>query len=246
MLLKHGYVINLDIRADRWQRMSSQLEDYSLAHFERFSAVSAHSLDIKNLPTNFVTTISQKLKKGIEKQSIEYCVKATWGCLQSHLGIIQKAHSDNLEAVVILEDDCELEPYFHKVMQKVEDQLQTLDWDIIYLGGNRHRKSKVSKITDNLQKGEGITLTHAMIINKTVYQKILVEAPISGVSIDDFYRKILQPKVNCFLVNPQVAYQFYTDVSDISLSEKVFKTNWSTFKRHASRKVSRIIQAIMF
>jgi glycosyl transferase, family 25 len=169
VLLKKGYVINLDIRADRWQRMSSQLKDYSLAHFERFSAVSAHSLDIKNLPINFVTSISQKLKKGTEKQNVEYCIKATWGCLQSHLGIIQKAHNDHLETVVILEDDCELEPYFKEVMQGVVDQLQTLDWDIIYLGGNLHRKSKVTKVSKNLLKGHGITLAHAMIINKTVY-----------------------------------------------------------------------------
>lgn len=245
MLLEHGFVINLDTRTDRWQRMGAQLERFTLTNFERFSAVSAHSLNIESLPINFVKTISAKLKKDIEKQNAEHCVNAAWGCLQSHIGVIKNAQNHGLDAVVILEDDCELEPYFHKVMSEVEEQLQTLSWDILYLGGNLHRKSKVSKVTNNLLKSQGITLTHAMIINKTAYQTILDEAPISGLSIDDYYRKVLQPKVNCFLVNPQVAYQFYTDVSDISLSKKVFKTNWSTFKRLALRKANRIIQAIM-
>jgi len=241
LLLSNGYVINLNTRSDRWERMSKQLERFELGHFERYPAISAQSFDIKDLPENFVKTISGKLKKDIEKDNVEYCVKAAWGCLQSHLGIISMASEKGLLSVVVLEDDCEIEPHFKKIMQKLEVQLQDVAWDVIYLGGNLHRKSKVRKINKNILKGHGITLTHGMIISHSVYRKILDEAPTSGVSIDDYYRKILQPKINCLLVDPQIAYQFYTDISDISLSKKIFKLNFSNLKRMIYRKINRFL-----
>ena len=53
-------------------------------------------------------------------------LRSTWGCTQSHLGIIRLAQASGWPHVLILEDDCEFEPYTLPVLRRVARQLQ--DW----------------------------------------------------------------------------------------------------------------------
>jgi len=239
-LFEHICVINLDSRPDRWQSIQAQLHSVGINNAQRFSAVSFAKLENNPPPDNLKAYAMAKLQRSNEIKNAEHQIKAMWGCLCSHVGVIEYAKSQQWPYVLILEDDCEFEPYTNKVMSLVTEQIKKLDWDMLYLGGNQKRHGRKLRVAKNLLSVTGVTLAHAYIVRASIYDKILLEAPRSGMMIDDFYTKSLQKEIKTLLVNPQVAFQSPDDVSDISQVTRRKKYNWTKFIRFLKRLSARV------
>ena len=237
---EHICVINLDSRPDRWINVQKQLKKIGIEHAQRFSAVSFARLENNPPPENLKAYAMAKLERNNETNNAEHQIKAMWGCLCSHVGVIEYAKSQQWPYVLILEDDCEFEPYTRKVMRRVSEQITTLDWDMLYLGGNQKRYGLRKRAASNIYSVTGITLTHAYVVRASIYDKVIAEAPKSGRTIDDFYAKVLQNEVKTLIVEPQVAFQRDDDISDISQVARRRKYNWKKMMKALKRYYAHI------
>jgi glycosyl transferase family 25 len=154
----------------------------------------------------------------------------------SHLGIIREAKAQGWPHVLILEDDCELEPYALPILRRAAEQLAAQPWDMLYLGGTFKKGGKRSRYSANLERASRIRLGHAYVVNARLYDRILAECGESGLPIDWYYSEVLQSQVECFLLRPVLAYQRLLDMSDIEsvVRRPEFKTR-KTLRRLWSR-----------
>lgn len=211
---EHVRVINLDSRVDRWAAMQAQFERLGISgDIQRFPAVRPPA-DIVDQPQlaglrEFLQRVDGNSDRLLAK------LRSTWGCTQSHLGIIRIAQASGWPYVLILEDDCEFEPYSLPVLQRVARQLQGCDWDMLYLGGTYKKGGRLRGFSANLKDAGRIRLGHAYLVHERLYQRVLDEAECSGLPIDWYYSERLHPQVHSFLVKPILAYQRLLDISDI-------------------------------
>lgn len=210
-LIEHALVINLDHRTDRWQRMANNLAAVGLVA-GRFPAVGIGDLS-EDLPPAALREFLQQVD-GVGQVS-EHKLQSTWACMRSHLGVIRLARDAGWPAVLILEDDCEFEPYTSVVLSRALQQLQGRPWDMLYLGGTLKKHSRRTPVSENLLSVDRVRLAHAYIVNSSIYERILLEAPGSGLPLDWYYSERLLPQITAFMVRPTLACQRQHDLSDI-------------------------------
>ena len=157
---EHVRVINLDSRADRWAAMQAQFERLGVTgDIQRFAAVRPPA-DIGEQPQLAgLREFLQRVDGDSERLAAK--LRSTWGCTQSHLGIIRLAQANGWPHVLILEDDCEFEPYTLPVLRRVARQLQGQDWDMLYLGGTYKKGGRLQRFSANLDDAGRIRLGHA-------------------------------------------------------------------------------------
>ena len=132
------------------------------------------------------------------------------GCFRSHIKAIQYAHSKNLSAVMIVEDDI--------VIRDNIPELATLatpadgEWDILYLGGILTKYDGM----DATRKWINGTIwgNPAYIVKQHMYKPILdfVEQfpnliELEKKNIDFMYTEYIQPKYKCWLAMDQYIIQ---------------------------------------
>ncbi len=204
-------VINLNSRPDRWQSMSARLDVMGVGA-ERFPAVSIEDL-VVDPPSDKLRAFL--LRVDGDSARFEHKLGATWACMRSHLAIIAKAKSLGWPEVLILEDDCDFELYTPAVLARVQEQLQGLNWDMLYLGGTLKKGGKTKRVTSNLSSVTRVRLAHAYVVKSSIYDHILEQAERSGLPIDWYYSEKLLSQVSAFMVRPVLVRQQLMDMSDI-------------------------------
>jgi glycosyl transferase family 25 len=207
----HACVINLDSRKDRWARIQAHLHGLGL-QAERFSAVSMHRLD-EDPPSPQLREFL--LRVDGDSDRFEHKLRATWACMRSHLAVIAMAKDRGWPQVLVLEDDCEFEPYAPAVLRRVPAQLLSRDWTMLYLGGTLKKGGQARKVSANLVAVNRVRLAHAYVVKADLYDRILQEAPLSGLPLDWYYSENLLPTTRAFLVRPLLARQSLMVMSDI-------------------------------
>jgi len=228
-----AYVINLDERIDRWGWMQRQLASVGI-EAERFPAISIR--DLANSPPphalrQFILEVDGDAP-GFERK-----LWATWACMQSHLAVLRLAREQGLASVLILEDDCEFEPFSRVVLCRLKRQLPGLGLDLLYLGGTLKKGGSCSRISSNVHAVSRVRLAHAYVVNASVYGRIIAEADESGLPIDWYYSETLLPSIRAGISSPQLAFQRLDDVSSIEGVSRARKFRW---RRFWSRAFSRL------
>lgn len=114
-------------------------------------------------------------------------MRGSYGCLKSHLSILNLIVSQNLLNTLIIEDDA---IFCDNFIQSLENVLRNLpdDWEQLYLGGQHLSKFKV--INKDLVRAENVNRTHCYIIrNKNTAHKM-----IDYLTDKDFWIKNLTQK----------------------------------------------------
>jgi len=133
--------INLDWRADRWQRFQENVASagWPFREIERFPAVDGHKVPAPGW-----------WRAG----------GGAWGCHQSHVRILQQAIQEGAESVLILEDDAVLPQRFPEVVEEFLAKLPgAADWDAIMLGGQHLRPPEI--VDNGIVKVRNGNRTHA-------------------------------------------------------------------------------------
>jgi len=223
----HTYIINLDSRPDRWESIQKQIRFLGLKNVERFPAISREQID----PNFFQAFNAGAWRLQRLKMYHDHYIAGTVACIESHLACIQDAKQKGYSEILILEDDAEFRLYSSVVLRKVAKQLQSLHWDVLYLGGRYDKRNKTQTyISKNLQQVTDVIETHAYLIRASVYDKILREVPKKLLPIDWYYSTVLQHQVICLAVVPMIAYQKEDELSDISLRTTT-KSRWFRKKK---------------
>lgn len=175
------FLINLNRRPERLQKVLPALEKAGIDNVLRFSAIDGKEINYRG-----------QLNSG------------QLGCTLSHLGIIKYAKEHNLESVFIFEDDAELANNFNEVTEKALAELPP-DWCLFYTGGNHLQP--ITAHTTNLHKVNGTLTTHAYAIHSRFYNVVInaIETDYNNV-IDVVYYQ-LQKQYPVYCTNPRVAFQ---------------------------------------
>ena len=145
------YVINLDKRADRYKRITDNINNFSkLLNVKRFSAISA-----ENSGTNYAPWIY---------------------CSLSHLSLIELAKEQNLDQIIVMEDDNQIvSEIFDEVLSRI---LKLPNWEVFngnptFLNRNVDSIKCVFPCPVVVSYAYGKT-TNFMIYRRSSYDKLLL------------------------------------------------------------------------
>jgi GR25 family glycosyltransferase involved in LPS biosynthesis len=125
------------------------------------------------------------------------------GCALSHFTVL----TDILESgkhAMIFEDDVKFINNFQDLPLYLND-LDSLDWDMLYLGANV--VTKLYKKTDRFASLNHAQSTHAYCVNKNFIQIILNVSELLGKHMDLIYAENVIPFARCYITIPMLAIQ---------------------------------------
>ncbi len=187
----HKVCINLDRRADRWQRMQAEFARHGIAAVRRFSACDGNALV---LPPHWKHTAG------------------AFGCLRSHVEVVQEARELGHETVLIFEDDAVLDAEFTTKFASFVRELPA-DWDMLYFGAlHKDEPVRVSDHVYRITKGNS---TYAYALKRTVFDAF-VELNARAEHVLDVNAYELQQRFNCYCFMPNLAWvqSEYSDVQN--------------------------------
>jgi len=166
------YCINLERHRDRWETVQRRFQTLGIAR------------RVRRFP------------------SLETPYSHHIGCALAHRAILAEARQLGLKNVLVFEDDVRFSLDALAELRNSLEELKQRDWYTLYLGGHRWgRNFEKAPGCRYLEVPHGLTCTHAIAYNHTIYDRILNEVPstVTGVAlwcrkhaaIDAYYAKSL-------------------------------------------------------
>ncbi|MEZ4485268.1 MAG: glycosyltransferase family 25 protein [Syntrophotaleaceae bacterium] len=202
------FIINLDDRPDKWDRMVERLKALGADNYERVSAIKR---PLSEFPYTVYSGMSTK--KLADDKIEQYCAGQS-GCKMSHLKALKLARSRNYRAVLILEDDCEFLAGLAEAFPVAWQGLGTVDWDMFYLGGYHRSRRKARRFMPGLLNIRCTYQAHAYAVARQAFDAIIQKLEGSDKEVDVVYADDVHPFMNCYSLHPGVAVQ-EVGVSDI-------------------------------
>ena len=190
----HKFCINLDRRPERWEQMRAKFSSCGIEGVRRFAAVDGLQITV---PANWSDS------------------PGAYGCLRSHLEIIEEAHRLGAPNVLIFEDDAALDP---QIQQKFKDYFQQVpsDWDMLHFGAN-HMAAPLP-VSENVVRITSANSTFAYALNHTVFESF-IELNRKALTAVDLNNRTLQTDHACYCFTPHLAW--VEDVSsDVQVRQK--------------------------
>jgi len=214
-LFPHKICINLDRRPDRWQRMQTEFARHGVEGVRRFPAVDGSTVQ---LPANWNHTAG------------------AYGCLLSHLEVVQEARRLDHKSVLIFEDDTVFDPQFESKFVSFVEQVPA-DWDMLYFGALH--KDQPSKIRDHVSRITNANSTFAYALKHTVYDAFL-ELNALAEHVLDVNAYTLQERFNCYCFMPNLAWVQieYSDVQNRLERHWYLEKSLVLFGSHVDRLLS--------
>lgn len=215
------YCLNLDRRADRWNRASVEFRRFGIKA-DRFSAIDGRGL------AHSSTAAQEYLSDiGLIENS-----KAL-GCRMSHIEMIKDAKSKGYEKILIFEDDVLISDDFHKRISLVSK----MDWKIFYLGASQFDWNRIH-IKEGYYRCRKTLGTFAYALDCSVYDEILEKAEGSEMSIDNILSAVQAENMKkCLTFFPNIVI---SDVSDSDIRDGAKMDEYSErMKWDLSRFASR-------
>jgi GR25 family glycosyltransferase involved in LPS biosynthesis len=215
-LFPHKICINLDRRPDRWQRMQTEFARHGVEDVQRFPAVDGRTVQ---LPATWKHTAG------------------AYGCLLSHVAVVQQARELGHESVLIFEDDAVLDPEFEIKFASFMEQVPS-DWDMLYFGA-LHTDEPV-KVRENVFRISKANSTFAYALKHTVFDAFL-ELNRAAEHVLDVNAYALQQRFNCYCFLPNLAWVQieYSDVQNRLERHWYLEKSLILFGSHVDRLLSQ-------
>ena len=152
-------------------------------------------------------------------------IKNDWGWLglwQTFKKIFQECEGD----VLIFEDDATYRGWATSLINAINDL--PAGWEMLMLGANI-KDLRIDRINNNLARTYGAWTTHAILYSDK-FAKEMAELNLD-IPIDEYFRTIVHPRGNSYVVYPFLSYQRPSD-SDI---EQGFKDYTNLFQKSENR-----------
>ena len=181
------YCINLDRKPERWAEMEQRFEKLGIAGRVRRFAA-------------------------VDTPACHHL-----GCTLSHRRIVEAAHRQDLDNVLVLEDDAVFLEGTRWCLRQSLDELAQRDWDVLYLGGHRWGSTYPrAPGCEHLEIPARLTCSHAVAYHRPVFERILTDIPDSveevavwrtrHAAIDQYLGRALNDRAR-FVTVPRVATQ---------------------------------------
>jgi glycosyl transferase family 25 len=135
-----------------------------------------------------------------------------YGCLRSHLDVVQQARDAGAASVLIFEDDAVFDPEFQTkfahFMQEVPD-----DWDMLHFGALH--KDEPRQVTEHVYRITKANSTYAYALKRTVFDEF-IDLNRRAEHVLDMNAYLLQQRFNCYCFLPNLAWvqAEYSDVQN--------------------------------
>ena len=187
----HKVCINLDRRADRWERAQAEFARHGIEGVRRSAAVDGSKV---------VLPASWRHSAG------------AYGCLLSHLAVVQEALAAGCESVLIFEDDVVFDPEFNAKFASFMNEAPR-EWDVLYFGA-MHKDEPV-RITEHVYRITKANSTYAYALKRTVFEDF-IELNRRAEQVLDVNAYVLQERFKCYCFLPNLAWveSEYSDVQN--------------------------------
>ncbi|NTV83022.1 MAG: glycosyltransferase family 25 protein [Bacteroidales bacterium] len=239
------YVMNLDRRPDRWDKICRIAKKYDLK-VSRFPAVDGYKEPHKSAWEKYAATGLQTLPEGIEpladhrdkfKKYFHYIARIQYiesrlgrkamqspgarGYAMSYISILKEAIQCNYRRILIFDDDIVLHKNFREEFTRHISHLPH-DWKLIMLGVMQHHwEPHITPCGDMFYHSNGSSVaSHAVGIDRKVFLPLLFYAEKLDLPIDEgaiFHIQNIYPKQSLVFV-PNLVIQDMSG-SDINSSE---------------------------
>jgi GR25 family glycosyltransferase involved in LPS biosynthesis len=155
--------------------------------------------------------VMEMKKLPVSYEFVEGIIDDTKTCFQSQKKCIQMAKENNLPYVLVLEDDVMFTDNVIEILQNTFSEIQTLQWDMFFLGANLQKPA--TRVSDTLLKLNGAYAAHAYVVHERFYDTIL---NLPHVCEMDVHYHNLMPNHNIYMCDPMIAYQLpsHSDLQD--------------------------------
>lgn len=198
------YIINLDERSDRFEKIKASLKKIGIENFERFSAIRPK---IENLQYHDYRYFDYSWLPyfGDMDQMIRY-TQGAMGCKLSTVEVVKQAAQKNYSRILIFEDDASPRENFFDLYSQAQTAFSRVedDFDVFYLGGNYERLKPIDGL---LHQAIQVKATHAYILNQRTFNPIIENAISSGRPIDDYFIHDFQSRQRSYALKPGLFYQ---------------------------------------
>lgn len=196
------FIINLDYREDRRESAKNQVEKIikgTNLTYEFF--ITSKPLEI---PEDYLVEPPKWFSGNFDEYR-----RGSYGCMQSHIKVLEIALERGYTSIMILEDDIGFSNI--KLMDVLKNVI--IDVDMLYVSG-RDEAGKTEKITDHLKLTHGTMTTGGYIVNEKAIKYILKHIKEYKKEIDLFYRDVVQQKLCCCSLHPYIGIQLmsYSDI----------------------------------
>ena len=183
----HQVCINLDTRLDRWERISARFAEHDLRNVIRFSALEGNEI-----PSSW-------------KHS-----PGAYGCLRSHVAVVEQARDQSKDNVLIFEDDAVFDPHLNTRFRAFVEQLPG-DWDMVLFGGLHGKQPR--QVSANVVRVTHTLSTYAYAMKHTIYNAF-IDLNRRAERVLDENTRSLQGQFNCYCFMPHLAW-VEDDYSDV-------------------------------
>ena len=204
------YLINLERRTDRLKKLNTHEFSTIMTGVAVYKAIDGRTFNFESIKSLFDTSnYSKSIKNPYNNHQYS---PGVLGCALSHYLLWQKALEAQEDYTLILEDDITLCSKFIHKFNAVMDDLQNLEWDVVFLGFTDYKNVNDKKITDRLIKfspdkrlnGGG---TFGYVITKMGAKKLLeiaekekIQQAVDWFMIEQF------DKLNCYKCEPELIF----------------------------------------
>jgi glycosyl transferase family 25 len=190
----HKICINLDRRPERWNEMRAKFERCGIENVRRFAAVDGERAIV---PPNWLDS------------------PGAYGCLRSHLEVVQEARRLGAPSVLIFEDDAAFDAQLFEKFKTYFAQVPS-DWDMLFFGAN-HMAAPLD-VTENVVRITSANSTFTYALNHTVFDSF-IELNSRALTAVDLNNRTLQTEHACYCFRPHLAW--VEDVSsDVQVRQK--------------------------
>jgi GR25 family glycosyltransferase involved in LPS biosynthesis len=199
IIIDKVYIINLERRIDRKNKILEELNKVGITNYEFITAIDGNN-----------SIIHKRYKELKDEKKSKIKSSGHLGCLLSHKKALKKALADNTNQSLILEDDI-----FFKNNNFINELKNIIicPWKIIFLGAPILEKKIFLNKWAHCDKFPG---TYGYIIKKELIEKILSLINNMENCIDLIFMKYLHKSDYCFILNDFVL----TDIIDSDTSKK--------------------------
>ena len=214
-IFPHKVCINLERRGDRLQRMQAEFARHGIEGVHRFLAVDG--------------------SKAVLPASWRHSAGA-YGCLLSHVTVVQEALAAGWESVLIFEDDAVFNPEFNAKFASFMKEVPA-DWDLLYFGA-LHKDEPV-QITEHVYRITKANSTYAYALKRTVFEDF-IELNRRAENVLDMNAYVLQERFKCYCFLPHLAWvqSEYSDVQNRLERHWYLEKSLVLFGAHVDRLLS--------
>jgi hypothetical protein len=224
----HTYVLNLDRRPDRLEKMKKSLKQFGIYNWSRFSALDGrdnpHHEEYNAYRRSRMTYLERRRyhRKAIGSPG-------SWAILKSMYLMIKDAMKNKYESILVLQDDLLFHKKFAEKFAEIP-QIIPKNWKLLYIGATQHNWSH-TEFRQNYYFPMGTADgAFAVGIHHSVYQDMLDEIVKFEAPFDSGTLKNLQKKYGrqCMIISPNLVIADIRDsdlrkTRDLNLHGKQFR-----------------------